>query len=167
MICPKCLSEIPDDSSFCDQCGLKLLVCPSCGKPGTGKYCEIDNTRMIEKGTALFEKRFFKTELKPKAGGKVYLILINKNLNIKIKIESGGIIGRKSEISSKELGKLTQISSRHAAIEFKTGVGWFVTDLNSTNGTKINNNRLGAMKPAQIKPGDTLTLANIEFFVSQ
>ncbi|GBD86958.1 FHA domain protein [bacterium BMS3Abin03] len=167
MICPKCLSEIPDDSSFCDQCGFKLLVCPSCGKPGTGKYCKVDNTRMIEKGAALFEKKFFKTERNPKAGGKVYLLLNNKNLNINIKIETGGVIGRKSEISLKELGEFKQISSKHALIEFKTGGGWFVTDLNSTNGTKINNNPLEAMKPAQIKPGDTLTLANIEFFVSQ
>ena len=167
MICPKCLSEIPDDSSFCDQCGLKLLVCPSCGRPGTGEYCEVDNTKMIEKGDALFEKKFFKTERKPKAVRKANLTLVNKNLNINIKIESGGIVGRKSEISSKELGGFKQISSRHASIEFKTGVGWFVTDLNSTNGTKINNNPLEAMKPAQIKPGDTLTLANIEFFVSQ
>jgi FHA domain/Double zinc ribbon len=167
MICPKCFSEIPDDSSFCDQCGLKLLVCPSCGKPGTGKYCETDNTRMIEKSAASIEKKFFKTERKPEAVHKVYLTLNNKNLNIKIKIESGSVIGRKPEISIKELGGLKQISSRHASIEFRNGVGWFVTDLNSTNGTKVNGTSLAAMKPAHIKPGDTLTLANIEFFVIQ
>jgi len=41
MICPNkiCKQEIPDDSLYCDQCGLKILRCSKCGAPGIGKHC--------------------------------------------------------------------------------------------------------------------------------
>lgn len=41
MICPSklCRSEIPDDSFFCDQCGIKILRCKKCGAIGISKFC--------------------------------------------------------------------------------------------------------------------------------
>jgi hypothetical protein len=41
MNCPSkiCKQEIPDDSCFCDQCGVHLLRCDKCGFIGTGKFC--------------------------------------------------------------------------------------------------------------------------------
>jgi hypothetical protein len=34
MICPAkvCLSEIEEDSIYCDQCGIELLICPNVHK---------------------------------------------------------------------------------------------------------------------------------------
>jgi len=166
MICPKCLAEIPDDSSFCDQCGIELMVCSLCGKFGLSEYCEVDNSKMIKKGAEQSEKKIIRNRHKSKKGSKSFLILNNKNLNIEIKIENDGVIGRKSEIGSEELKRFKQISSNHASIEFKTGVGWFITDLNTTNGTKVNDIPLKPSISVQINQGDSLTLANIEFFVS-
>ncbi|MDR1786437.1 MAG: hypothetical protein LBR23_08285, partial [Spirochaetaceae bacterium] len=34
-----CLQEIPDDSCFCDQCGVQLLKCTKCGAITLGKFC--------------------------------------------------------------------------------------------------------------------------------
>ena len=41
MICPSkiCKSEIPDDSLYCDQCGIKILRCQKCDSIGLGKFC--------------------------------------------------------------------------------------------------------------------------------
>jgi len=41
MNCPNkiCKQEIPDDSCFCDQCGVHLLRCDKCGFIGTSKFC--------------------------------------------------------------------------------------------------------------------------------
>jgi len=164
MICPKCLSEIPEDALYCDICGIKILICPTCNRLGTGKFCEVDNSKMIEKNIGPLKKK--RGQKKEKAKNKHLIVLKNKNLNISIKINENGIIGRKSEIGSNELNRFPQISSEHASIEFKTKGKCFVTDLDTTNGTKLNGTVLKAMQPELIKSGDTLTLANIEFFVS-
>lgn len=41
MICPSkvCKAEIPDDSCYCDQCGLQLSKCDKCGAIGASKRC--------------------------------------------------------------------------------------------------------------------------------
>jgi hypothetical protein len=41
MICPNkiCNQEIPDDSCFCDQCGVPLMRCDKCGFIGANKFC--------------------------------------------------------------------------------------------------------------------------------
>lgn len=41
MICPvpSCKAEIPDDSFFCDQCGIQLKRCTKCFSVGYGKFC--------------------------------------------------------------------------------------------------------------------------------
>ena len=31
--CPDCRAKIPDDSAFCDQCGVELYWCPECKRP--------------------------------------------------------------------------------------------------------------------------------------
>lgn len=166
MICPKCYSEIYDDSSFCDMCGIKIMLCPACGILGYEKKCRVDHSKMIEKGNNVIEKKLFKTERFISDNKAISILLINKNLNVEFKISPGDVVGRKSESLSKELGHIKQISSKHALFEFNNSNGWFVSDLNTTNGTKVNGVRLEIMTPVKIKQGDTLTLANIEFFVS-
>jgi hypothetical protein len=53
MICPAkvCLSEIDEDSIYCDQCGIELLICPKCGNLGEKKFCSKDGTKMISRKT--------------------------------------------------------------------------------------------------------------------
>ena len=46
MICPKCKSEIKDDSKFCGKCGQKISRCPTCGRPilERARFCVYDGT---------------------------------------------------------------------------------------------------------------------------
>lgn len=37
--CPKCKSEIENDSFYCDQCGVELYICTKCHIFGKGKRC--------------------------------------------------------------------------------------------------------------------------------
>ena len=46
MICPKCKSEIKDDSKLCGKCGQKISRCPTCGRPilERARFCVYDGT---------------------------------------------------------------------------------------------------------------------------
>ena len=66
------------------------------------------------------------------------------------------VIGRAAE-SDIELAA-DSVSSRHAQLE-RTGDGWRLTDLQSTNGTFVNDRRVDS---AGLKPGDRVRFGNVE-----
>lgn len=47
MNCAFCNQAIDDDSLFCDQCGQQILICPTCGKPGSKKRCIHDGAALV------------------------------------------------------------------------------------------------------------------------
>ena len=59
-----------------------------------------------------------------------------------------------------------RVSKRHARFTF-SGAGYFVEDLNSTNGTLINGAQpCPPFRPMPVRPGDTVRLGGIELTVS-
>jgi hypothetical protein len=54
------------------------------------------------------------------------------------------------------------VSRRHAILE-RTPVGWLLTDLESTNGTRVNGWRTYGQVP--VRPGDEICFGNIEYVV--
>lgn len=52
--------------------------------------------------------------------------------------------------------RLPNVSKKHCRLQFQNG-HWYIEDLGSTNGTKINGTRISGRK--LMLPGDTLTLA--------
>ena len=59
-----------------------------------------------------------------------------------------------------------RVSKRHARFTYR-GSGYFVEDLNSTNGTVINGTQpCPPFKPMPVRPGDTVRLGSIELTVS-
>jgi len=54
------------------------------------------------------------------------------------------------------------ISSLHATIEFKNG-NFYLEDNRSTNGTLLNDKRMGESIPVRLKSGDKITFAVYEF----
>lgn len=55
-----------------------------------------------------------------------------------------------------------QVSRTHAQIE-KTEAGYLLTDLNSTNGTFINDKRIA--QPTLLRIGDTITIGPARFLI--
>lgn len=56
--------------------------------------------------------------------------------------------------------RFTNVSSNHCQFTLQNGY-WYVRDLNSTNGVKVNNVRIAAEK--LISPGDQVTIARHNF----
>lgn len=177
MQCPFCKSDIDNDSFYCDQCGKEILICPKCNKPGKGKICTRDGTRLITMkskitGTAagIVVSAVVSSASAQNLGpttvlDKSELRLINKNLGLDIKIEKDVLLGRATGDFIDIFSKHPTVSSRHLQINFDLKKGWLVTDLGSTNGTKYNNMPLVPKQPQIISDNSYLIIANIEFYV--
>lgn len=75
----------------------------------------------------------------------------------------GVSLGRHPGLVDKVLGA-QEVSRRHARIR-KRGDGYEVEDLNSSNGTWVNGERLGAFSPVSLAPGASLRLGGFALSV--
>ena len=86
-------------------------------------------------------------------------------IRLEITPQMGGklILGRKQGVVHLLL-KNTSISGQHAAILVSSS-GLSVEDRNSSNGTRINGQRLAPFAPHPLKPGDTLEVGEVRLQV--
>lgn len=185
MICSYCKSDIDNDSFYCDQCGKELFICPTCGKPGKGKNCVEDGSKLISPKqksattlsdnnenqapsvappASIFNQSFPSS---PNTQQPVFnynsavplLRMINNKLKIDVKLEDGDIIGRTTGNYISIFSQFPHISSQHAQFIFDKNNGWSFMDLGSTNGSKISNSTNWQNVP-QLKPQKLETLSN-------
>jgi hypothetical protein len=188
MICPNklCKQEIPDDSCFCDQCGVQLFRCSKCGFIGTGKYCGTcggalsavepphpdDSPETPPPEQAAIPVQEPAPALVQQAPSQATVIIslpadklvLRNPEGWKIALEKDDILGRTNGRHTAHLGKYQVISSRHAGITRENNE-WFITDLGSTNGSYVNGVKLQPNVPVKIKQDDVIVLANVTFTV--
>ncbi|KUO76562.1 MAG: hypothetical protein APF81_16660 [Desulfosporosinus sp. BRH_c37] len=93
---------------------------------------------------------------------EAYLVVENGEQHEKVRLSNLPlIIGRGKTYGTYTLSDQA-ISSSHASFENNNGQ-YVITDLSSTNGTKINGTRLVANKPYPINDGDIIQLGRINF----
>jgi len=201
MICPSkiCKCEIPDDSLFCDQCGIRILKCEKCGAIGISKFCGKCGGHMVfqEASETVPEQRKPEqsTPVPPvppvqpsqpsqpvqpeqpaspvQSAGTVIIdvntaiapvLELHNNEGWSITPKHGNILGRTTGEFTSQLGKYPVISSRHAQITLKDK-DWYITDLNSTNKSYLNNVQIQPDVPTKLNNNDVLVLANVTFVV--
>lgn len=172
IICPKCKAEIDNDSWYCDQCGFELRFCSQCGKSGKGNRCTFCGGIMYAPAESVQTTSPGNEEdtvpVKTVTAGNVMgysvpqLFLTNFTLNVRIEGANGAIIGRKKGPYQMMLTNFSYISGSHAQLKYDAQLGWTIIDLNSTNGTLLNQNRLMPGVPSVLQNGAKLQLANIE-----
>ena len=197
MICPSkiCRQEIPDDSCFCDQCGVRLLRCVKCGYAGTGKFCGKCGGPMASQdppsGTPDQPPAVTAITSPPESGAPppvktqpvstapdqpsaatVIVQLPGETIFIchpegwRLEVRDGDILGRTTGQHAARLGAFPVISGRHAQIT-RQGAQWRIADLGSTNKTYVNGAKLEPNTPVQIKKNDVLIFANIVLTVEE
>lgn len=78
-----------------------------------------------------------------------------------VKLNGGPLTVGRSEECDVTL-PLETVSSRHCRL-FRKRASWFVEDLGSRNGTRVNGK---PVRTRRLQPGDTLSIADFEFRVS-
>jgi len=170
MNCPNkiCKQQIPDDSCFCDQCGVHLLRCDKCGFVGMGKFCGSCGGSMS--AIQVSETPAAPSPSVPSSAATVIVSLPAEKIYLchlegwNMEIADGNILGRTNGPHAAMLGKFPVVSSTHAKVTRENGA-WFITDLNSTNKTYVNGAKLEPNVPAKIKQNDVVILANVTFTV--
>jgi hypothetical protein len=165
MICPNkiCKQEMPEDSVFCDQCGVQLFRCAKCGFVSASKFCGKCGGPMSAIEPSVGETPTAATIVVALPSEKIFLCHTE---GWKLEIAGGDILGRTNGPHAAQLGKFPIISSNHAKIT-RSGSDWFITDLRSTNKTYVNGAKLEGDVPVKIKQNDVVLLANITFTVRE
>lgn len=91
------------------------------------------------------------------------LTLVNKSSGIRLAAQHGAIIGRKNGPYASLLASQGYISGTHARFDLNPQGFWTITDLGSTNGTLVNNQKLDPNVPQALYMGTKVTIAELEF----
>ncbi len=158
------------------------VICPSCGAenlPGT-LFCVQCGTYLPSGGPLRTEPLVEQAERRKEAGGKGDGDTAGKALSIEAEIINTGrkvLLSAEWEILAGRLdaahgifpeldmtadgGLEHGVSRRHARIYTRDGA-CFVEDLDSTNGTFLNNERLTSYLPFRFRNGDVLMLGTLQ-----
>lgn len=88
--------------------------------------------------------------------------LVCRNPQLRLYIDEV-LIGRREGGYASVFASFGMVSGRHAQISRTPSGGWQVTDLGSTNGTRLNGHPLPPNSPTPFWVGDTITFADIDF----
>lgn len=132
---------------------MELIKCDKCAcDVPPGKFC--DQCGTLLSGVADNKESLPSITLIQVEGGNARLVL-----------KPDTVIGRTHGNYVDTLKNFKFISGKHAYITFSESNGWAITDLGSTNGTYVNDDRLNKDIPHSFKKGDIIDLGTMIFEV--
>lgn len=179
--CPACEAAIPEDSKFCDLCGVELLQCVNCGTLGTPEdmFCPNCGKPMVSRKTSLGSKPGKTGKRSPTSIDKddphgtgrgvrqsKRIVLRYQRGDIDIVPQDKAVIGRENGPFIEQIGQLPDnlISRRHGCFEFKNGQ-WYIVDFGSKNGCAVNDVLTVPNVPMPFGPGDIVDIGTHLFDV--
>lgn len=129
-ICPSCGFKNPEEEIVCKKCMTDL----------TGVEIVQDDNVPEEKTVATTN----------------YITLVGEGFSIVVR--DGDVVGRQG-MGAENLKNFKTVSRKHARFS-KDGGRWFIEDLNSTNGTFVNDQLVPPNQKREINDGDTIKLSS-------
>lgn len=166
-ICPNCHSKQFDGTIFCAECGENMIA--TARQETTLSLGQPEPIGSPADAAALSP-----APAQSASGPQITLVIMNSGRRLSLDIGDDLLIGRKDNARGifpdidlgLDGGYDAGVSRRHAILAHHNGV-YTVEDLGSANGTFINEQRLAAQQPTQIKQGDELKcgtlLMRVEF----
>ena len=150
--------ENPDGSLFCDQCGESLD--PSATSAGAGS--SYDATSDVSVAPPVMSAP-------APATTSARLIIKDDGAEFPLEGKSEFLVGREDPVSNiypdidltPHKGEEHGVSRMHAKI-YAQGAQYLIEDLNSTNSTYLNRQKLAAKTPTPIKDGDEVRFGKVE-----
>ncbi len=93
--------------------------------------------------------------------------LVSTALNARLELKDGAVIGRRAGDYVHLFGTQGYVSGTHARLQKNGNGNWEIVDLDSSNGTFLNGQKLVPHQPAAFKLGDTIAFYDLKFVVSE
>lgn len=91
--------------------------------------------------------------------------LVCSAAGIRLGLGNGAVIGRRKGDYVSAFASQGYVSGTHARLQKNASGQWEIVDLDSTNGTFVNGNRLSPNVPVVFNIGDVIRIANLDFKV--
>ncbi|WP_054637591.1 FHA domain-containing protein [Thalassobacillus sp. C254] len=161
-VCPVCGYHNPLDSLFCkgDGCGEDISFIPP-----TAVNELVDEDEQVNE-EPVSPDPVTTGESHPNQTIRMSEVILRSSMSgyeITIPV-TGGTIGRSGNVVPEHFQNNQFVSNTHADI-LPGSAGYVLIDQNSTNGTKLNGERLLAQREYPLQDGDRVTFANMEFMV--
>ena len=160
IICPNCNHQEPEGAIFCSDCGTKLI-----GPDGLSTAV-IQATEAISAAPEPAQKPAAPI---PVSGAQINLHIIRTGQIIPLEGQTDYTIGRVSEgqsilpdVDLSAFDAYTQgVSRLHASFRVRGGA-YYIEDLGSSNGTRINNTKIPPLVEQSIQNGDVISLGRFK-----
>lgn len=158
--CPACNAQNDDNTTYCDDCGAELTAVEAAGKTA-------DETEQVIEETAGADAEAEETGAAPAEPAGAHLVVVSTGDKIPL-VQPETILGREDPISNifpdvdtTPFGGLEGgVSRKHAKITEQNGQ-YQIEDLNSTNYTLVNKQKLEPGKPYPLAAGDEIRLGRV------
>ena len=154
-VCLVCKTENPTSAAKCSSCGAPLRISQTVALPKTESSFSRDYN-------------FQEVELAP---GKVALYFVGKQHPLIIRAGAGVILGRAGTEAPLPVIDLTEyragllgVSRQHAILR-PIPDGYVIEDLDSTNGTFVNEERVTSGAPHLLQNSDQIRLGGLVIFI--
>ncbi|GHT34457.1 hypothetical protein FACS189434_10640 [Bacteroidia bacterium] len=91
--------------------------------------------------------------------------LVSAALNARLNLKNGAVIGRRAGDYTQVFSAQGYVSGTHARVQKNAAGVWEIVDLDSSNGTFLNGQKLVANQPVAFKIGDTIAFYDLKFTV--
>lgn len=159
-ICSYCKQENSADADDCANCGAPFISDITTTLPVPSQIADDLRQELVVRRAKL-------------PAGSIALYVMGEKLPLLVKgRRQPTVLGRQAPGSqvanmvdlTKYQAHLLGVSRRHAAIRFEDG-NYTIEDLNSSNGTWVNENRLQSNQPRPLRNGDVIRLGQLIIFV--
>lgn len=158
---------------ICPSCKLRnkpgAILCIFCGAPLKGPRQDTRATdRFDEDDMVPARPGKYTDSLVPEMGLGIYL---ENTAPVTVLRDEEAILGRRASgtggliIDLVPFGAIQMGVSRRHAVIHREEAGYYITDLNSTNGTRINGRRLSPNMPFRLSSGDVIRLGRLNLLV--
>lgn len=152
-VCAHCGTTNRPGVIFCEQCGIALVPIPLATRQLIDDSLQSDTDELNTESVLILQIESSDAPITVKVRQEIFLGRVTEQ-------EEGTTFINLTPYSAEDLG----VSRQHARL-LRRGQAMYLEDLQSTNGTKLNGDKIPANKEHRLHDGDEVMLGKLKLFI--